>query len=120
MQEVFKAGKIKREEVFIATKLWNNSLAGVNLRGGARGDAKVRRAQRGVFPRWLGDNPFEHLRRSQDGQWTSQVWPPTSQAHILRSAFGQPPCCRRNESILYFACNSPSERSNSEHGANLR
>src|SRR5208282_4131167 len=23
MQEVFKAGKIKREEVFIATKLWN-------------------------------------------------------------------------------------------------
>jgi diketogulonate reductase-like aldo/keto reductase len=25
MQEVFKAGKIKREEVFIATKLWNNN-----------------------------------------------------------------------------------------------
>src|ERR1700732_4474763 len=24
IQEVFKAGKIKREEVFIATKLWNN------------------------------------------------------------------------------------------------
>src|ERR1700761_5928547 len=25
MQEVFEAGKIKREEVFIATKLWNNN-----------------------------------------------------------------------------------------------
>src|ERR1700758_408184 len=25
LQEVFKAGKIKREEVFIATKLWNNN-----------------------------------------------------------------------------------------------
>src|SRR3954464_8298225 len=25
MQEVFKARKIKREEVFIATKLWNNN-----------------------------------------------------------------------------------------------
>src|SRR5690349_22474989 len=25
MQEVFQAGKIKREEVFIATKLWNNN-----------------------------------------------------------------------------------------------
>ena len=25
MQEVFKAGKIKREEVFIATKVWNNN-----------------------------------------------------------------------------------------------
>src|SRR6202007_2409281 len=25
MQEVFKAGKIKREELFIATKLWNNN-----------------------------------------------------------------------------------------------
>ena len=25
MREVFKAGKIKREEVFIATKLWNNN-----------------------------------------------------------------------------------------------
>src|SRR6476620_5110859 len=25
MQEVFKAGGIKREEVFIATKLWNNN-----------------------------------------------------------------------------------------------
>src|SRR5476649_447779 len=25
LQEVFKAGKIKREEVFVATKLWNNN-----------------------------------------------------------------------------------------------
>ena len=25
MKEVFKAGKIKREEAFIATKLWNNN-----------------------------------------------------------------------------------------------
>src|SRR5580658_9647898 len=25
MQEVFKAGKIKREEVFVSTKLWNNN-----------------------------------------------------------------------------------------------
>src|SRR5271168_4788166 len=25
LQEVFKAGKIKREDVFIATKLWNNN-----------------------------------------------------------------------------------------------
>jgi len=25
MQEVFKAGKIKRHDVFIATKLWNNN-----------------------------------------------------------------------------------------------
>src|SRR5579862_3883453 len=25
MQEVFQAGKIKREEVFVATKLWNNN-----------------------------------------------------------------------------------------------
>src|ERR1700722_14358640 len=25
MQEVFKQGKIKREDVFIATKLWNNN-----------------------------------------------------------------------------------------------
>jgi diketogulonate reductase-like aldo/keto reductase len=25
MEEVFRAGKIKREEVFIATKLWNNN-----------------------------------------------------------------------------------------------
>lgn len=28
MQEVFKAGKIKREEVFIATKLWNKRPCG--------------------------------------------------------------------------------------------
>jgi diketogulonate reductase-like aldo/keto reductase len=25
IQEVFKAGKIRREDVFIATKLWNNN-----------------------------------------------------------------------------------------------
>ena len=25
MQEVFKAGKIKRQDVFVATKLWNNN-----------------------------------------------------------------------------------------------
>src|ERR1700749_4964086 len=25
MQEVFNAGKIKREDVFVATKLWNNN-----------------------------------------------------------------------------------------------
>ena len=25
MQEVFKAGRIKRQDVFIATKLWNNN-----------------------------------------------------------------------------------------------
>src|SRR5436305_11876135 len=25
MREVFEAGKIKREEVFVATKLWNNN-----------------------------------------------------------------------------------------------
>src|SRR5882757_2858654 len=25
MQEVFKAGKIKREDIFVATKLWNNN-----------------------------------------------------------------------------------------------
>src|SRR5881227_3192681 len=25
MQEVFKAGQIKREDVFVATKLWNNN-----------------------------------------------------------------------------------------------
>jgi diketogulonate reductase-like aldo/keto reductase len=25
MQEVFQAGKIKREDVFVATKLWNNN-----------------------------------------------------------------------------------------------
>ena len=29
MQEVFKAGKIKREDVFIATKLWNNNHRGI-------------------------------------------------------------------------------------------
>jgi hypothetical protein len=26
MQEVFRAGKIKREDVFVATTLWNTSL----------------------------------------------------------------------------------------------
>src|SRR5437868_6332092 len=41
MQEVFKAGKIKREDVFIATKLWNNNHRPERVKPAFRGESKA-------------------------------------------------------------------------------
>ena len=40
IQEVFKAGKIKREEVFIATKLWNNNHRPERAKPALRGQSQ--------------------------------------------------------------------------------
>ena len=56
MQEVFKAGKIKREEVFIATKLWNNNHRPERVKPAF--EASLRRLQLDYVDLYLIHTPF--------------------------------------------------------------
>src|SRR6201987_3803849 len=56
MQEVFKAGKIKREDVFIATKLWNNNHRPERLKPAFEGSLK--RLQLDFVDLYLIHTPF--------------------------------------------------------------
>ncbi len=56
MQEVFKAGRIKREEVFIATKLWNNNHRPERVKPAF--EASLRRLQLDYVDLYLIHTPF--------------------------------------------------------------
>src|SRR6202161_2069411 len=56
MQEVFKAGKIKREEVFVATKLWNNNHR--PERAKAAFEASLKKLQLDYVDLYLIHTPF--------------------------------------------------------------
>jgi diketogulonate reductase-like aldo/keto reductase len=56
MQEVFKAGKIKREEVFIATKLWNNNHRPQRVKPAF--EASLKRLQLDYIDLYLIHTPF--------------------------------------------------------------
>ena len=56
IQEVFKAGKIKREEVFIATKLWNNNHRPERVR--AAFEASLKKLQLDYVDLYLIHTPF--------------------------------------------------------------
>src|ERR1700675_4998455 len=56
IQEVFKAGKIKREEVFIATKLWNNNHRPERVKPAF--DASLKRLQIDYVDLYLIHTPF--------------------------------------------------------------
>src|ERR1700720_1683874 len=56
MQEVFKAGKIKREEVFIATKLWNNNHRPQRVKPAF--EASLKRLQLDYVDLYLIHTPF--------------------------------------------------------------
>src|SRR4051812_18776157 len=56
IQEVFKAGKIKREEGFIGTKLWNNNPRPERLRPGL--EASLKRLQLDYVDLYLIHTPF--------------------------------------------------------------
>ena len=56
MQEVFKAGKIKREDVFIATKLWNNNHR--PERAKAAFEASLKKLQLDYVDLYLIHTPF--------------------------------------------------------------
>src|ERR1700760_4921279 len=56
MQEVFKAGKIKREEVFIATKLWNNNHRPERVKPAF--EASLKKLQRDYVDLYLIHTPF--------------------------------------------------------------
>jgi diketogulonate reductase-like aldo/keto reductase len=56
MQEVFKEGKIKREEVFIATKLWNNHHRPEHVK--AAFEASLERLQLDYVDLYLIHTPF--------------------------------------------------------------
>ncbi|MDR3618089.1 MAG: aldo/keto reductase [Paludisphaera borealis] len=56
IQEVFKAGKIKREEVFIATKLWNNNHRPERVKPAF--EASLRRLQLDYVDLYLIHTPF--------------------------------------------------------------
>ena len=56
MQEVFKAGKIKREEVFIATKVWNNNHRPERVKPAF--EASLRRLQLDYVDLYLIHTPF--------------------------------------------------------------
>src|SRR6478752_5592319 len=56
MQEVFKAGKIKREEVFIATKLWNNNHRPERVKPAF--EASLKRLQLDYIDLYLIHTPF--------------------------------------------------------------
>jgi diketogulonate reductase-like aldo/keto reductase len=56
MQEVFKEGKIKREDVFIATKLWNNNHRPERVRPAF--EASLKRLQLDYIDLYLIHTPF--------------------------------------------------------------
>jgi diketogulonate reductase-like aldo/keto reductase len=56
LQEVFKAGKIKREEVFIATKLWNNNHRPERVKPAF--EASLKRLQLDCVDLYLIHTPF--------------------------------------------------------------
>jgi diketogulonate reductase-like aldo/keto reductase len=56
MQEVFKAGKIKREEVFLATKLWNTNHRPERVKPAF--EASLQRLQLGYVDLYLIHTPF--------------------------------------------------------------
>ncbi len=56
MQEVFKAGKIKREDVFIATKLWNNNHRPERVKPAF--EASLKRLQLDYVDLYLIHTPF--------------------------------------------------------------
>src|SRR6516164_486164 len=56
MQEVFRAGKIKREEVFIATKLWNNNHRPERIKPAF--EASLKRLQLDYVDLYLIHTPF--------------------------------------------------------------
>src|SRR6204780_4907980 len=56
MQEVFKAGKIKREEVFIATKVWNNNHRPERVKPAF--EASLKRLQLDYVDLYLIHTPF--------------------------------------------------------------
>jgi diketogulonate reductase-like aldo/keto reductase len=56
MQEVFKAGKIKREDVFIATKVWNNNHRPERVKPAF--EASLRRLQLDYVDLYLIHTPF--------------------------------------------------------------
>ncbi len=56
MQEVFKAGKIKREEVFIATKVWNNNHRPERVKPAL--EASLKRLQLDYADLYLIHTPF--------------------------------------------------------------
>src|SRR5437763_15729848 len=56
IQDVFKAGKIKREEVFIATKLWNNNHRPERVKPAF--EASLRRLQLDYVDLYLIHTPF--------------------------------------------------------------
>ena len=56
MQDVFKAGKIKREEVFIATKLWNNNHRPERVKPAF--EASLKRLQLDYVDLYLIHTPF--------------------------------------------------------------
>src|SRR5207237_8209089 len=56
MQEVFKAGKIKRHDVFIATKLWNNNHRPERVASAF--EASLKKLQLGSVDLYLIHRPF--------------------------------------------------------------
>src|SRR5215469_12250653 len=56
IQEVFRAGKIKREDVFIATKLWNNNHRPERVKPAF--DASLKRLQLDYVDLYLIHTPF--------------------------------------------------------------
>jgi len=56
MQEVFKEGKIKREEIFIATKLWNNNHRPERVKPAF--EASLKRLQLDYLDLYLIHTPF--------------------------------------------------------------
>ena len=59
MQEVFKAGKIKRDEVFIATKLWNNNHRPERVKPAF--EASLKKLQLDYVDLYLIHTPFAFL-----------------------------------------------------------
>ena len=56
MQEVFKAGKVKREDVFVATKLWNNNHRPERVKPAF--EASLKRLQLDYVDLYLIHTPF--------------------------------------------------------------
>jgi diketogulonate reductase-like aldo/keto reductase len=56
LQEVFQAGKIKREDVFIATKLWNNNYRPERVQPACA--ASLKRLQLDYVDLYLIHTPF--------------------------------------------------------------